>query len=112
MKWMHRHNGCIGFTLFRFGRKQLELWYAPKGEEIEPHIHKKIDSTLIILGGEMEGNIAGHKGKTGWYDFLRRFKIPAGTVHSAKVTGRFCLFLNYEKWTGKPSSAAKDFTAA
>lgn len=111
MKWMHRHNGCIGLTLFRFGRKQLEVWYAPKGEEIEPHVHKKIDSTLIILGGEMEGNIDGRIGKTGWYDFLRRFNIPSGTIHSAKVTGRFCLFLNYEKWTGKPSSAAIDFSA-
>lgn len=109
---MHRHNGCIGFTLFRFGKKQAELWYCPKGEIIEPHVHHHIHSTLIMLGGEMEGWIGERHGKTGWYDFLRRFHIPAGTIHSAKVAGRFCLFANYEVWTGKPSSAAKDFTAA
>lgn len=111
MKWMHRHNGCIGFTLFRFGKRQLELWYCPKDETIEAHVHDHIHSTLIILGGEMEGWIGERHGKTGWYDFMRRFHIPAGTVHRAKVTGRFCLFANYEVWTGTPTSAAVDFTA-
>lgn len=112
MKMMHRHNGCICFTLFRFGTRQLELVWCPKGEEIEAHVHHQIHSTLIIIGGEMEGWIGERHGKTGWYDFLRRFSIPAGTVHRAKVTGRFCLFMNFERWTGKPSSAAVDFAAS
>lgn len=106
---IHRHNRCIGLILIRIGTRQLELWFCPRGEVIEPHSHPHIDSTLIILGGEMDGDINGRRGKTGWYDFLRRFKIPAGTVHSAVVTGRFCLFANYERWVGKPTSAAIDF---
>ncbi len=118
---IHRHNGCIAITLFRFGRRQLELVYCPAGEVIEPHVHQHIDSTLVMLGGEIKGGIAPfldglamdwdhwRHGKTGWYDFGRRFKIPAGTLHYAKVTGRFCLFLNYEKWDSKPTSAAVDF---
>lgn len=109
MKWIHRHNRCIGVTVFRFGKTQLELWFCPGGEQIEPHFHQDIDSTLIMLGGELEGNINGRVGRTGWYDFLRRFHIPAGTVHSAKVTGWFCLFANLERWSGQPSSAAVDF---
>jgi hypothetical protein len=111
VKWMHRHNGCIGITLFRFGRRQLEVWYCPGGEVIKTHCHEKIDSTLIILAGEMEGTIGSRTGKTGWYDFLRRFRVPRGVLHSAKITGRFCIFANYERWTGRPSSAAVDFTA-
>lgn len=86
------------------------MW-CPRGEEIEAHVHHHIHSTLIILGGEMEGWIGERHGKTGWYDFLRRFHIPAGTVHRAKVTGKFFLFANYEKWDGKPSSAAVDFAS-
>ncbi len=112
---IHRHNGCIAITLFRFGRRQLELVYCPAGEVIEPHVHQHVDSTLVMLGGEIEGGIifspfGGWKiGRTGWYDFGRRFDIPAGVYHYAKVTGRFCLFLNYEKWDSKPTSAAVDF---
>lgn len=108
----HRHNGCIGFILFRAGKRQCELWYCRHGEEIEPHVHQKIDSTLVILGGGMDGRIGGRRGIVGWQDFLRRFHIPAGTVHSAKITGRFCLFLNFERWTGNPTSAAIDFREA
>lgn len=109
---IHRHNKCVGLTLFRFGKRQLEIWWCPKGEEIESHIHQNIDSTLIILGGEMDGWIGSRHGRTGWYDFLRRFHVPAGTPHRAKVTGSFCLFANYERWSCKPSSAAIDFTEA
>lgn len=106
---INRHNGCIGITLFRIGRRQLEIFYCPKGEVIEPHVHRNINSTLIMLGGGLDGKIGDRSGKTGWHDFLRRFHIPAGTVHSATVIGRFCLFANYEKWNGNPTSAATDF---
>lgn len=112
MRFVHRHNGCVAFVVFRFRRCQVELVWCPRGEVIEPHVHHKIDSTLIILGGEMDGRIGeGRRGRTGWYDFGRRFHIPAGTVHDTTVTGRFCLFANVERWTGDPTSAAVDFTA-
>lgn len=106
---IHRHNGCIGITLFRIGRRQLEVFWCPSGEVIEPHFHKHVDSTLIMLGGELEGKIGDRTGRTGWYNMFRCFHIPAGTVHCATVTGRFCLFANYEKWVGNPTSAAVDF---
>lgn len=109
MSWFHRHNRCFGLVLFRVGRYQAELFYCPHGEEIEPHIHQKVDSTLVILGGGMDGRIGERHGIVGWQDFLRRFHVPAGTVHSAKITGWFCLFLNFERWTGTPTSAAIDF---
>jgi hypothetical protein len=112
MSLINRHNGCIAITLFKFGNKQLELVYCPKGEVIEPHVHEHIDGTMIMLGGEAFGTIGDQSGFTGWYDIGRRFKVPRNCSHHATVTGRFFLFLNYEKWTGQtPTSAAIDFKA-
>lgn len=111
-RWIHRHNRCLCITILRLGRRQVELVFAPHGEVIEPHVHQQADCTLVILGGEMEGTIADRKGKTGWYDFLRRFKIPAGVTHSATVTGRFVLFANFERWLTDPTSAAIDFKSS
>lgn len=112
MELIHRHNRCRGITLFRFGQRLVELWYCPKGEIIEPHSHEHFNSTLIMLGGEIEGTIGFRTGRTGWYDFGRRFFIPAGTCHQAKVVGNFCVFLNYERWWDvKPTSAAIDFVS-
>jgi hypothetical protein len=111
MNIINKHSGCTAIVLFRLGSRQLELVWCPGGAIIENHVHANIDGTMIFLAGELHGNIAGNYGKTGWYDFGRRFSVPHGTVHGAKITGRFCLFLNWEKWTGKPTSAAIDFTA-
>lgn len=110
---INRHNKCVGLTIFRLGRRQLELWYCPQGEIIEPHVHNKIDSTLIILGGSMTGYIGERHGRIGWRDFLRFFFIPAGVVHGANITGRFCLFANFETWRKGDAltSAAIDFDA-
>lgn len=108
-----RHQGCTGITLFRWGRRKLELWLIPEMHYIQPHIHQYIDSTLIFIWGYMYGNIAGRGGMVGERgDFLRRFTIPAGVVHSAR-TFRFTLFANWERWKdGAPiTSAATDFTA-
>lgn len=105
-----RHNRCVGVILFRFGTRQLELWWAPKGEFIEPHSHKHIDSTLLFLWGSINGSIGDKSGQVSYRDALRCFSIPAGVKHSAVVLSRFCLFLNWEKWTTRNvTSAAIDF---
>lgn len=99
--------------MFRWGRRKLELWFIPAVHFIPPHVHQHIDSTLIFIAGSMLGEIAGRRGLVGGRrDFLRRFKIPAGTVHSAR-THSFTLFANWERWKdGVPmTSAATDFTA-
>ena len=113
MKLVNRHNRCVGITLFRWGRRQAEIWFCPKHEYIEPHHHPNIDSVLVVVAGEMMGKIADKHGLVHWRkDFLQRFPIPAGIVHSAAV-GMFCVFINFETWKkDKPlTSAATDFTA-
>lgn len=109
---IERHNRCIGVKLFRLGVWQLELWFAPRGEFIEPHSHRQIDSTLVFLWGHILGTIGDKTGTVSYRDALRRFAIPAGVTHSATVYSPFCLFLNWEKWkTSNITSAAIDFHA-
>jgi hypothetical protein len=78
-----------------------------------PHVHYHIDSTLRLLWGCMDGQIAD---KRGWVtfpeDFMRPFHIPAGVKHSATM-GSFTVFINWEKWISSipVTSAADDFTA-
>lgn len=108
---IHRHQRCIGLTLFRWGKRQCELWFVPKGEFIEPHSHPSMDGTVVFLYGRMLGDIGG---KVGWVtgkDFLRCFNISAGVTHSA-ATSTFTMFLNIENWITRPSSAAIDFRRA
>jgi hypothetical protein len=85
----------------------VEVWFCPEEEYIAPHIHKRIDSNIVLLFGKMIGKIAETRG------YVRAFKwypVPAGTVHSAETIS-FCVFANAERWQGEPTSAAEDFTA-
>ncbi len=108
---IHRHNRCVGFTLFKIGRKQVELWFCPKGEVIESHVHQKMDSKILFLWGKIDGTIGERTKRLDWRHVFRRFKIPSNVTHSAKVLG-FCVFANIETWNvPNPSSAAIDFWA-
>lgn len=106
-----RHNNCRGIKLFRIGRFQMELWMAPKGERIESHIHKHIDSHILFLWGRMNGVIGSRSGSLGFHDCFRLFHIPAGVTHSATILSRWCIFTNLEVWNkgSSISSAAVDF---
>lgn len=106
---IHRHNRCVGITVFKFGKRQIELWFVPRLEKIEPHFHKHCDSVIIPILGSMVGCIGNKSGKTGWWDLGRRFHIPAYVFHSATTAKSFCLFLNFEKWDTQPTSASIDF---
>lgn len=107
---IHRHNRCWGISLFRWGKYQIEFWFCPKGETIEDHSHDKIDSKIVFLGGQMDGHIAYKHKLFSWRDVFRRFTIPRGTVHGAKVTGLCAMFANVETWPDKTiTSAASDF---
>lgn len=107
----HRRNNCRGITVFRWGKRQLELWFCPGGEVIEPHVHLNCNSKLIILAGAMDGRIGEARGWVDAYeDRFRVFDVPAGTVHAATV-GRFCIFANWETWIAPVTSAATDFKA-
>lgn len=107
-----RHNRCRGFRLWKWGNFQIELWFCPRGEHIEPHVHEHIDSKIIFLAGSMKGRIADRSGLVSWpRHMFSSWRVPKGVMHSARV-GAFCVFANLERWDGPPTSAAEDFTAA
>lgn len=107
---IEKHNRCIGVKLFRFRQWQLEMWFCPRKEVIEPHSHRNIDSTLIFLWGRITGTIGDKTGPVSYRDIFRRFPIPAGVTHTATVHSPFCVFLNWERWkTSDVTSAALDF---
>ena len=108
---IQRKHGCSGIRIFRIGRRQIELWFCPRGMVIPDHVHENIDVTLVILGGKMDGKIGDRSGRVGWSDMFRRFVVMANTVHSARIVGPFCLFASCEKWKDgvEVTSAATDF---
>jgi hypothetical protein len=107
---IHRHNRCVGLTLFRFGCHQIELWLCPRLERIEPHSHPHIDCRLIVLFGRMLGTIGKKSGLVDWRKWFRVFNVAPGVSHSAHILS-FTAFLNIETWTVNPTSAAIDFQA-
>lgn len=108
---IHRHNRCWGISLFRWGKYQIEFWFCPKAEFIQPHVHLNVDSKIVYLGGNMLGTIGSRTKQLGWKDIFHCYPIPRNTVHSGVITGLFCCFLNVEKWVSKKAitSAAIDF---
>lgn len=105
-----RHGRCLGLRLFRWGRKQLEIWFAPKDERIESHIHQTMDSKIVLLVGRVWGR---NGSKTGLVHALHSYLIPASTPHSAYAL-TVCIFLNFETWkdSNPISSACVDFENA
>jgi len=104
---MRRHNRCRGLRIWKWNSFQIEVWFCPKGEVIEPHVHNRIDSKIVLLFGYMIGRIAGRLGHA---KLFKAYPIPAGMVHTAEIS-RFSIFANFERWRGEPTSAAEDFTA-
>lgn len=105
-----RHGRCLGLRLFRLGRKQLEVWFAPKDERIESHVHRNMDSKIVLLVGRVWGT---NGSKTGRVHAFTSYLISAGTPHSA-YTLTACAFLNFETWMEQKaiSSACIDFESA
>lgn len=106
-----RFHRCVGFRLLRLLRWQVELWCCPAGEIIPPHVHSQFDGRLVFLGGSMRWTLGDRVRDLSWSDFGKSWSVPVGTVHGARVLGRFGIFLNIERWSGEPTSAAEDFIA-
>lgn len=108
-----RHNRSWGLLIHRWRKKQIEVWFCPKGEVIDPHVHRHVDSRIIWLGGKMFGMIANRSKMLGWKDIFTSYLIPRNVVHSGVIVGAFCAFANIETWdTNQITSAATDFERA
>jgi mannose-6-phosphate isomerase-like protein (cupin superfamily) len=104
---IRKHNRCRGIRVWKWNSFQIEVWFLPKGEWIEPHVHNRIDSRIVLLFGHMTGRIGRD---TGYAKPWKAYQVPAGMLHSA-TADTFCIFANVERWQGEPTSAAEDFTA-
>lgn len=112
-----KYEACRGISFSSFKQWKIEIWYAPRGYEIQPHTHENEDIKLVFLFGH---NIRFHRRKKDAFlgqSFLARFEnigkiftINAGDEHSFTVSNWPLLFMNIEKWKDgiKPSSASQD----
>lgn len=76
------------------------------------HWHQDFDGRLVFLGGRMRWRVGDRSKLVTWRDVGRHWPVAHGVVHGAEVVGAFGLFLNLERWTTEPTSAATDFHAA
>lgn len=112
-----RYGPCWGLTLWRWGRRKVELWYAPADYATPEHTHEDSDSEFLILWARnrviyrvvncmIESYVAHTPGV--WGKWL---SVRAGTPHAFK-TGTSCLiWISSQTW--KPgvtvTSVAEDF---
>lgn len=114
---MMRYGPCRGITLFKLGRRKIELWIIPRGYTIPEHSHNNEDIELMLLAGDgtelfrrepyyddVSGIKVGYSehrdNHTARFpkDFCRKFSIPAGFAHGFTVAKRRLIFINFAKW--------------
>jgi hypothetical protein len=113
---IRRYERCWILSLPAWGRKKLEIVFAPSEYGIREHTHPNQDIKLILLFGH---NVIFHRRKFGEFfgqtymacmfrDFLKKFTINAGDSHWFEVSNWPLIFLNIETWHTEPTSAAED----
>lgn len=110
------HDRCRGLRLWKWGRTQWILWFAPKGAVIPQHVHRELSAKIRFLCGAMVWDLGdAHRilksrlVETG-LRWTRVFDVPAGHRHGGTAV-RDSFFLVRETWlgTGPMTSAATDF---
>lgn len=120
MSLLARYGPCSGLTLFRWGRRKVELWYAPADYSPPPHSHNDSDGEFTVLwsrnrriwrnvGGRVDSYIATTPGV--WGKFL---SVRAGTVHAFERGDSCMVWIVFETWRKgvKVGSVADDFHLA
>lgn len=112
----NKHEGCIGLTLFRAFRFNIEIWFCPKGYSIKPHSHPEEHIELMYIYGRTVFHRISDAGikqffEPEWYHIFNTFTVARGTIHWFEVSDRPLIFINIAKFKKghKPKSAAKDF---
>lgn len=67
---IYRKDSCIGITLFRWGRRKLELWFVLASYACVEHTHKDSDGEFFVLFG---------KDRFIWRKFQDYYKIGKST---------------------------------
>lgn len=118
MKFIHHYEGCISLTLFRWGSRNVEIWFCPANYKIIEHKHPNEDIELMFIYGDAE--FARRKNiedvsevfKASFPRHLfKLFSVKAGHYHYFTVSKRPLIFINFSRWLNntKPTSAADDF---
>lgn len=108
---LKRYGPCIGFSSPPIFKKyKIELWFCPPKYLIPKHKHESVDIYLCYLFGN--DVIFWKEFKTAfmsWRNIFRVFKIRAGQEHWFQTNKTWLVFINFEVWKTKPTSAAEDF---
>ncbi len=48
----HKKDSCWGVTLFRWGRRKLELWFVPRDYACVEHVHHDSDGEFFVVFGK------------------------------------------------------------
>lgn len=127
MTLFNRYEKCIGLTLLRFWKWNVELWYCPSGYRIKPHSHPNEHIELMYVFGRTTfyrvinwttptafGPFSGETQQSytpKWYHFGRRFTVRPGIVHWFEVSNKPLIFINFATFINghRPTSASIDF---
>lgn len=121
MKIINRYGPCVGVTLFRFRRLNIELWYCPANYTIVEHKHPSMDIELVLLFGwttfmrrERKSDVQQCAAAKFPFHACKKYTVPAGWFHSFSTGKVPLVFINVEKWKPniKITSAAEDFQIA
>lgn len=117
---IRRYEKCWILSLPSFGRRKIELIFAPAGYRVREHCHEQVDIELFVLFCGVTRFYRRLKDETvgithiatGSSDTFRKFSIPAGAFHFFEVDQWPFIFINIEKWHTKPKSVIDDFIYA
>lgn len=120
MSIFNRHGPCRGITLWKRGKKRVELWVIPANYSIVPHSHPSEDVELMYLFGDavfyrhnFEYGVEEFKPK--WFrDVGRKFSVKWFHTHWFSVSKWPLVFINFQTFRdgATPVSAAVDFKDA
>jgi hypothetical protein len=103
-------------TLFKWGKRLIEIWFVPRNYEIPRHSHPSEDIELMFIFGDaifcrmVDSEKFIHSKHVTLKNIFSTFTVKAGTIHWFHSRHKLPLiFINFSKWSTTPTSASVDF---
>lgn len=120
MTLFDRHERCVGLRLWKSKTRFVQLWYCPRGYEVELHSHNDQNIELMYLFGKTTfsrinvdnvNHLFTETFTPKWKHIFRKFTVKAGQLHYFSVSTLPLVFVNFATFLpgNKPVSAAIDF---
>jgi hypothetical protein len=101
---LHKYERCWCLTVFRFGRRKVELCYCPADYESPEHVHPNSDGEFLILwarnrpiyrrtGSPRDSYVAN---VPPWR--LKTLSVRAGIPHAFKKGDSCLIWICFETW--------------